>query len=476
MTQRYIQSIGGYLPLLRLQRKTGIAALRWSGLGGPRDGYRTVAGWDEDSLTLAVEAVRELSLDLPLESLVFASTSAFFTERAQASLMLDALALPRTIRSQDVSGSRRCATSALLAALESSSDTIVAAGDKRPTQPGSTQQLTFGDGGAAVRVGMEGSARYLAGVSLSHDFIDIYASRDQPTPYGYEERFIREFAVSDILAPAIEAVLAKAGIAADRIAYTAVAEPLPNTWPALATKLGIAAPNLASELLASAGDLGAAHALFALGLAFAKAEPGDIILLAGFGSGCDALLFEVTGAMPGAAAMPAMLKQGQALVDYVRFLNLSGALDLAWGARSEFEQKAQATVVARHGRDTLGFIGGRDSKGNVQFPKTMIPVNPALNRPEELADVRLADEKAVIVSATADRLNFTPDPPFDFGLVQFTNGARVMMEFTDRPANGFAVGDPVAMRLRIKSQDTRRGFRTYFWKAAPPSRPLLETA
>ena len=49
-----------------------------------------------------------------------------------------------------------------------------------------------------------------------------------------------------------------------------------------------------------------------------------------------------------------------------------------------------------------------------------------------------------------------------------------MMEFTDADARGFAVGNRVRMRLRIKSHDSRRGFRTYFWKAAPERRPPLE--
>jgi len=30
------------------------------------------------------------------------------------------------------------------------------------------------------------------------------------------------------------------------------------------------------------------------------------------------------------------------------------------------------------------------------------------------------------------------------------------------------------MRFRIKAFDRRRGFRTYFWKAAPGERPDLE--
>ena len=56
------------------------------------------------------------------------------------------------------------------------------------------------------------------------------------------------------------------------------------------------------------------------------------------------------------------------------------------------------------------------------------------------------------------------------------NGARVLMEMVDRPAAGFAVGDRVRMRLRVKSQNARLGFRTYFWKAAPIARPRLGDA
>jgi uncharacterized OB-fold protein len=178
--------------------------------------------------------------------------------------------------------------------------------------------------------------------------------------------------------------------------------------------------------------------------------------------------------MPGADQAAAALRTGLASDDYIRFLSLSGALELDWGVRSEFEQKAQATVLERYGRDMIGFIGGRDAGGNVQFPKSRIPVRPDADGPEPWQDVRLADELATIVSITADRLNYTPDPPFWFGLAQFDNGARVMMEFTDADARGFSVGDRVRMRLRVKSRDTRRGFRTYFWKAAPEQRPSLE--
>ena len=474
MADRFISSAAGYLPLLRMDRRAAAAALRWSGLGGGGKGIRSVANWDEDSLTMSVEAARAISLTT-LDHAAFASTSAFFTDRSQAGIALDALGLAPTTRASDLSGSRRAATSALLNALEGKGDNLILAGEKREAQVGSPQHLLFGDGAAAMIVSDSGAARYLGGVSFAHDFVDMYATRNRPAPYAYEERFVREVAAAEILVPTVKAVLAATGISADRLAGVAVAEPLDGTWAIAARTLGIAVRNFASDVSAQAGDLGAAHSMFAASLMFAHAKPGDLVLIAGFGSGCDAIILEVSAQMPGAASAVAMLASGEMIADYSRFLSLTGQLDLAWGMRAEFELKTQASVLQRGARDLHGFVGGRDSLGNVQFPKSTVPVNPKLGSPEKLVDVRLADEVGTIASATADRLNYTPDPPFDFGLVQFDNGARVMMEFIDRNPKGFSVGDRVVMRFRIKAQDRRRGFRTYFWKAAPLRRAQLET-
>ena len=472
MCDRFIAGVGAYAPLLRMDRAAAAKALRFSGLGGRASGHRAVAGWDEDALTLAVEASRAIA-GVP-QSVVFASTSAPFIERSHATLLVEALALDSRIRTNDVAGTRRCAVSALLDALLGSGETLIAIGEKRPATAGSPRHLAEGDAGAAALVSNQGAAKLVGYASLSHDLVDVYASREHPESYAYEERFVRESSVRHVVVPAVKAACAMANVEPGRIAFAAVHEPLAGCWRDIARATGVTAPNLAGDLMQRIGDLGAAHALFACALACAQARPGDLLLLAGFGSGCDAMIFQMTGVMPGATEAAAMLGSGVALDDYVRFLSLTGAVDLDWGVRSEFEQKAQATVLERYGRDMIGFIGGRDGRGNVQFPKSRIPVRPDAVGPEPMVDVRLADDVAKIVSVTADRLNFTPDPPFWFGLVQFDNGARVIMEFTDGNAEGFAVGDRVRMRLRIKSHDTRRGFRTYFWKAAPAQRPLIE--
>ena len=42
-----------------------------------------------------------------------------------------------------------------------------------------------------------------------------------------------------------------------------------------------------------------------------------------------------------------------------------------------------------------------------------------------------------------------------------------MMDFTDIDPEALEVGQAMRMMFRIKDIDSQRGFRRYFWKAAP---------
>ena len=126
ISRRGISGLSGYLPMLRLDRASAAKALRFLGLGGRNAGYRSTAGWDEDALTLAAEAARNVLGNTKPDRVCFASTSAPFFERGHAPLLVDALALPSQTRTIDVAGSRRCAVSALLDALLGSGDSLIA--------------------------------------------------------------------------------------------------------------------------------------------------------------------------------------------------------------------------------------------------------------------------------------------------------------------------------------------------------------
>ena len=60
-----ITAFGGYIPRLRLARKAIVDANSWSnaGLKAYAKAERSMCNWDEDSLTMAVEAARDCLSD-----------------------------------------------------------------------------------------------------------------------------------------------------------------------------------------------------------------------------------------------------------------------------------------------------------------------------------------------------------------------------------------------------------------------------
>ena len=78
-----------------------------------------------------------------------------------------------------------------------------------------------------------------------------------------------------------------------------------------------------------------------------------------------------------------------------------------------------------------------------------------------------ADSASRVLTWSADSLTATPDPPAFYGTVEFAEGGRLMMDFTEVPPSGVQVGTRMRMVFRAKEIDKARGFTPYFWKAAP---------
>src|SRR5215216_6521781 len=112
-----ITSFGAYIPYYRLHHKE--IARAWGGRAS--EGERAVANVDEDSITMAVEAVRDLLADRDgrdVDAIVFASTTSPYSEK-QASTLIAAVAdLRHDVRAADYTNSLRSATTATLAALD----------------------------------------------------------------------------------------------------------------------------------------------------------------------------------------------------------------------------------------------------------------------------------------------------------------------------------------------------------------------
>ena len=187
-TESGILSYGAYLPRLRLQRKAIAEANAWfaPALKGLARGERSMVNWDEDSITMAVEAARDCLTGIErsvVGGLTLASTTHPFDDRQNAAIVATALNLDPALRSMDVGGSLRAATSALLAAFDAAAGgatTLLAAGEHRLAKAASTQEMQYGDGAAALLVGRGAPiARLLGAHSETVDFVHQFRGRDR---------------------------------------------------------------------------------------------------------------------------------------------------------------------------------------------------------------------------------------------------------------------------------------------------------
>jgi len=240
----------------------------------------------------------------------------------------------------------------------------------------------------------------------------------------------------------------------------------------LATRLGLADDVVADNLQDRCGETGTAHPLVLLVHALETARPGERILVAGFGQGCDALLFEVTDAIDqvaGRIGISGHLARGREESRYSRFMAFNDLISMERGIRAEVDKQTGLSTLYRNKEMTQELMGGHCTAcGTKQFPKSRICVNPECGKNGTQEDEPFADKPAQLNSFTADRLIYSPDPPMYFGMVQFEGGGRLMSDFTDIDPDGrLEVGMPMKMVFRVKDYDTQRGFRRYFWKATP---------
>ncbi len=462
-----------YVPRLRLERSEVAAQHRWMapGLKSLAKGQRAMANWDEDAVTMAVEASRSLLASAPAPGateLTLASTTLPFADRLNAGIVAAAVGLGADAVVRDVASSARAALTELAGALRhpaTDATRIVVAAERRTAKPASAQELIFGDGAAAASVGTgRAIATFVAARSLHADLVDHFRQTGESYDYGWEERWIRDEGYMKLVADSIKQCLAVAGVAASDVGHFALPAPLARINEAVAKRVGIAPAALVATASDTVGDLGCAQPLAMLDIALRAAAPGALILVAAFGSGCDVLLLERTAApCPGSAP-----DAGKAETNYLKYLSFTGQIELAWGMRAEMDNKTALTAAWRDHARTERFEGGRCERcGTVQFPRSRVCVNPACRSQDTQQPANLADVPARVMSHTTDFLGYTPDPPFQFGHIDFEGGGRVLMEFTDTDVGELAVGLPLRMVYRVKEFDHNRGFRRYFWKATP---------
>jgi 3-hydroxy-3-methylglutaryl CoA synthase len=472
-----IVSWGAYVPRLRLERAVIAAMHAWMApsLKGLAKGRRAYCSWDEDVVTMAVEAAREClgKRDrADIREITIASTTAPSADLQSSAIVAVALRLQRTVRAMDFGGSQRAGVAALATQLQAARHPTLVIGSERPrARPASAQEMQYGAGAAAFLLGTENVVATIVGAaSTTTLLVDHFRAAGASYDYFWEERWIRDEGYLKIGVEAVRAALANANLRAADVTKFIFPSPSKGTADAIARTVGLPTSSVADPLEADGGFTGTAHSLLMLANILDQASPGDVVVVAGFGQGSDVIVLRVTDAVT--AARPGrtvrdILSKGVSVRDYAQMASFYDEIEPDWGMRAERDTKTALTEQYRSSDQINGFVAGKCSAcGQVQFPQLAYCVNcqaPA----SALTPVCLAEETGQVVTYTADMLTYHPSPPLYLGFVQFELGARLLMEFVDVQPEMFEVGTRLQMRFRIKERDSVRGFYRYFWKAAP---------
>jgi len=461
-----ITRTGTYFPRRRLDR--ALIGKAW-GTRVPA-GTRTVAGIDEDALTMAIDAVLACLDDVDpaaFDALYFASTSSPYGEKQVASLVATAADLPRQLAVADFAGSVRAGVSALRAALDgvragSLRAALVAAADVRLAEPESELEPLLGDGAAAVAVGGEDVvAELVSAASVAEEFTYLWRTDEQRYLQVAEPRFGATHGYARDMAEAIGTALRKAELPPARVAKLALGAPDARAAAEAARRAGCdPARQLEASLLAEAGILGTPEPLVLLSRTLESAEPGDFVVVGGYGEGADALVFRATDRLPAARPRPLAdrLARGLALPSYERYLRARAVLP------GEPMGEAVTSVLEwKELRQDVRLYGSRcESCGLVQYPQARVCIG--CHVPDRMTEHKLA-KRGTVFTFTIDNLAQVPEHPLPMAVIDLEGGGRVYLQVTDAAEGEVKVGAPVELTFRRLHEGG--GNRNYFWNARP---------
>lgn len=460
-----IVSYGAYVPLWRL-------SLAEMGRGR---GEKAVGNFDEDSVTMGVAAAIDCLMGMErqrVDALFFATTTPPYVEKQSATIVAAAADLPRELVTADLSDSIKAGTTAVRMACDavkggSARAAMVVAADMRLASPGSAFETTYGDGAAALLIGDEGVVASMEGAhSVAAEICDQWRSQGEAYPRAGEDRFIVSQGYLKATREAILGLMERLSLQPGDFARVAVYGPDARSHAELVRGLDFDPKAQVEEpLFGKVGSAGAAHALMILVSVLEKAKPGDRILLAGYGSGADAISLQVTEEiekLPGRRGMAKHLESRRS-VDYQSYLNWRDILPRA-GSAVRPVKAPSTTALWREQDEILRFHGCRcRGCGRVQYPRQRVCTY--CHSKDQFDVAPLSDKGAEVFTYSMDYISGTKDVPMVVTVVNFEGGGRAMLQMTDRAIEELRVGMEVELSFRKLREVS--GIHNYFWKTMP---------
>jgi hydroxymethylglutaryl-CoA synthase len=449
---------GSYVPRGRLARSDIAAALD----SPPVPGSRSVAGYDEDTTSLGVEAARHIvTHDAPKPTtLHFATTLPAYSDKTNATAIHAALGLPSECFAVDMAGAVRGGVGALRAAAASGGLAVLS--DLRVGLPGSADERSGGDGAAAFLFGdaQDALAEVIAVASNTTEFLDRWRVPGEMNSHVWEERFGQRMYAS-LTADVVKRALSAAGV--QRPDFVAVSSPHARAARDAASMF--AHESVVEGFDEVVGYCGAAHAGLLLADALDRAQPGQTVLVVVASDGCDALVLRTTEALV-ARRQPTPVRAQMAdgrRVSYGSYLTWRGLL------RREPPRRPDPSVPAppasaRRRPWKFSLVGSRCRRcGTAHLPPARVCAS--CRATDDMEAERFAERPGRVATYTVDHLAWSMAPPVIVAVVDFDGGGRLVCELTDADPTTIGIGTRVEMTFRrVYTADS---VHNYFWKARP---------
>ncbi|HJL99517.1 MAG TPA: OB-fold domain-containing protein [Acidimicrobiales bacterium] len=461
---RGIIGYGTYVPYYRLDRAKITAAM---GAGGGR-GHRAVAGYDEDTTTMGVEAARNAlrGSTVTPSSIWFATANPAYLDKTNATAIQAALDLPQETWAVDAGGSARSAEAAITGARGTPGISMAVISDLRTGNPTSNDESGGGDAATALLFGDDEDAPVIAHAigraAATGEFLDRYRLPGENASRIWEERF-GEQAYLTLAEDAIERAMKEADLALEDVDKVVIAGLHARAVRSLSK---IAGDKLVDDLTGRIGNPGAAQLPLLVASALDNAAPGETILCVHLADGANASVLRTTDAIADYtpfSSVESQIENGSDNLDYNLYLTWRGFLDREPPRRPDPDRPG-APPTFRSEDWKYAFVGSRDrSSGAIHLPPMRVSMDGGAV--DDMERIRMADTPATIATFTVDYLAFSLSPPTVAVVIDFDGGGRFQAEMTDVDPNDVKIGDRVEMTFRRLF--TAQGIHNYFWKARP---------
>jgi hydroxymethylglutaryl-CoA synthase len=468
-----ILDFGSYLPFYRYARadmgKTWDLRQAMPALGGER----TVANYDEDTLTMAVEAALnclEGHARADVDTLYFASTTAPFAEKSAASLVGVGCDL-NVSRAGDFANTLRASSVALGAAFDavsarSANQVLVTASDMRQAVPGTVAEAILGDGAAAVLVGAGENiiAELEACAHVTNELFENWRLAGERYLRTEDESFTETVGYRKVVSDALKMLLAKAKLVPGDVQHVVTYVPDGRAYMGMAKSSPLAAAFNREPLLNEAGNLGTASAFAQLALVLEKAKPGERIALVGYGDGADAFLLRVTDAIGRRTArrgVSTWVKCKKMLPSYLMSLYFRETIGGRERWPAELSSWTSGPLRKRQEDTLLRFHGLRCGQcGSIWWPEKRVCYDCGAQ--DHFESIPLKQE-GTLAACAFEWATPAPVSPVGSVVVDTPDGARIETQMTETDGEGVGVGTPVEFCLRVFH--ISGGIPHYGWKA-----------